>query len=1258
MKKHVLFLLISMCMLPFLWSCYQQVEGKDADAVKLFEPGLSSSSLRFIENNGQWDPRILYKAKLNGGEILFEKDKITWHFYTYSTHEDHHDDPDHHHPSDSLFGHVVKTVFKGSSADVQISAQSPDQAYHNYFIGKDPSKWASRVGLFAAIYYEDLYPGIDLRIYGKGDELKYDLIVEPGANPSKVKMDYLGIDKIELIKGGLAWETSIRDIYEAAPVSYEMDGNGKLLEIESQYKLKGNRLSFGFPNGYDKKNTLVIDPNLVFSTYSGSTADNWGYTATYDADGNAYAGGVELALPDSPTNGYPTTVGAYQRTTNGGQMEVSISKFNPSGTNLIYATYLGGSEDDQPHSLIVNGRNDLIIFGRTNSNNFPTANAVSPTLAGGFDMFVAKLSEDGSSLMASTYLGGSDDDGVNGAIGNDYSSPTKYNYGDDSRGEVILDPAGNIIVAGPTQSENFPFTSGSFTSFLQGSQCGIIAKYDPSLTSLTWATAFGGNGVDAIHTIKTDPDGNVILAGGTSSTNITATGGQLYSAGGTDGFVAKITAAGNSLIACTHLGTSSYDQVYVMDIDDEGNIYVAGQSEGTIPVVNPPSGVVYENFGAHQFVRKFSSDLNQVIYSTNIGSTGASSPNISPTAMLVDICQNVYVSGWGGATNQQGNTNGMPTTPDAIQASTDGSDIYLFVLDRDAQQLKYGTYLGGNGEGGPFFLTGEHVDGGTSRFDKNGVIYHAVCAQCGNSANFPTTAGVYAPDNGYPNNCNLALFKMAFDLEGIRAEFSLENAGDTLFGCAPFQAVFENSSFAGTSPGPNVIYDWDFDISGGTSNAFEPVFEYLVPGTYNVRLIIIDSTSCNIADTAFRTLTILPNPTADAGEDVLECEGVEIALNGSGGDVYQWSPAAGLSDPTLPNPSLIVSGNQTFTLTVTDVNGCSDTDEVQINSLPAPEVGVLGNQTTCGGDSVQLQAFSPNADIISYAWSPSTALSDPNIANPTAAPTVTTTYVVTATDINGCEVRDSVRVDILTQPQTMITGINRGCTGGNIELIASGGDRYEWSTGETAPNIEVPIPSSPTQYIAVAFIGSCRGIPDTVIVDDQFALPEASFSLTPSSGFAPLDISFTNNSTDATNYLWDFGFGNAQSREENPVFTYPEAGEYTIRLIVDSGFGCTDTAFATLILDQIVLNVPNAFTPNGDGTNETFKVVSQGLRNLNLKVFNQWGRKVYETSDPAFEWDGTFMGKVVQEGVYVWTIEGVGENGRKYPRSGTVSILK
>src|SRR5690606_14124512 len=228
-----------------------------------------------------------------------------------------------------------------------------------FYLGNDPKRWQSGVGVYRNVDYHNLYPGIDVHFSSDEGHAKYDFIVKPGGDPRDIRLQFEGLDGIKLEAGNLILATSVGTIRELKPFAYQYV-DGTRIEVACRYSLKGNILTYVFPDGYDRTKILTIDPTIVFATLTGSTADNWGFTATYDAGGNLYAGGIANGL------GYPTSLGAFQTTFGGGSAtsmpcDITISKFDASGSSLLYSTYLGGSEDDMPHSLVVDDNGNLIL---------------------------------------------------------------------------------------------------------------------------------------------------------------------------------------------------------------------------------------------------------------------------------------------------------------------------------------------------------------------------------------------------------------------------------------------------------------------------------------------------------------------------------------------------------------------------------------------------------------------------------------------------------------------------------------------------------------------------------------------------------------------------------------------------------------------------------------------------------------------------------------------------------------------------------
>ena len=711
------------------------------------------------------------------------------------------------------------------------------------------------------------------------------------------------------------------------------------LSVSCEYYLKGNQLSFCFPRGYDPCYELIIDPLLIFSTYSGSTADNWGSTATPGENGNLYSSGVANQFAGGT---FPATAGSFQ-TTYGGIYDIGILKYDSLGHQMLYATYLGGNDSESPHSLVMNAKQELIVLGTTSSLNFPTtANALDHTFNGGTgvthvvsyangsDIFVARISKDGSQLLGSTFLGGSQNDGLNPNFG----ALTK-NYGDELRGDIITDAESNIYISSVTASENFPVTKGRDSTYNGGDTDAILVKLKGDLSAIIWSTFLGGSGSDASHTLKLDKDNGIFLAGGTTSPNfpVKADAYQTLQKGDADGWIAHIGNEGDTIYHATFTGTSTFDQIYFLDMNEEEEVFVYGQTDGDFPVT--PG--VYSNPNSGQFVQKFNRSLSTIIFSTVFGS-GRGIPDISPTAFLVNECNNLYMSGWGGIVNiqtlhWQNNTRSMPISGDAFQSTTSGSDFYFIVLTDDASQFLYGTYLGGT-------QSTTHVDGGTSRFDKGGVVYHAVCAGCqafnstGNpTSDFPTTRNSWSRTNG-SNNCNNAAFK--FDLSSLKARLQSNSVKLNMPGlskvCIPDSIVFQNFSTGGE------IFEWD--LGDGTrivkTDTSMVLHQYKNTGRYTVSLKAIDPGTCKVRDSASIKVDIFLAQGKVQDDDAL-CLGSAYQLKASGATQYSWTSEDGSFQSDLASPVVSPRDTTKYYITLNEATGCIRRDSIELAVIPLIE---------------------------------------------------------------------------------------------------------------------------------------------------------------------------------------------------------------------------------------------------------------------------------------------------------------------------------
>lgn len=946
---------------------------------------LYSQYIEYVENLGQWNNNVLYKADLPAGAMFLKHNSITFNFrhpddFPRHNHNDcntQHNNINHQNNETFDFDydepcfdlnkpvrfHAYRMQFKNANSGVAITSQNKLPGYNNYFIGNDKRYWASGVRKFAKVKYENLYNDIHFIVGNRNNTVIYDFIVKAGASHTDIIMQYIGIERIFLKNNNLHIKTSVNEIIDLAPRAYQIINNDSIA-VECNFKINNNEVSFVFPNGYNKNYDLIIDPELIFSRYSGSSADNFGYTATYDYEGHLYSGSTVFGI------GYPVTLGAYDSTFGAGEYynntDMGITKWEKDGSAPVYSTYIGGNFDDElPHSLVVNQKGELYILGTTASNDYPTTdNAFDRTFNNqtntykpiypiglgvfmmyGTDIVVTKLNSDGTELIGSTYVGGSHDDGFNANgtnmilyngqwyYGGDTTNYLKYNYGDEVRGEIIVDEFDNCYIASTTRSDDFPVTSNVYQpSKAGGKKDGCIFKMNNDLSAMEWGSYLGGSSDDAAFSLTLDTENHVYVTGGTTSTDFPVTSGAYsvtYSGGPVDAYIAHIKNDGSQLLHATYFGSEKYDMAFFVNLDRYNNAYIFGQTRA------PDSTLIHNvNFSipnTGQFISKLSPELNKLEYSTVFGKTTSQTGtpvqvDISPTAFLVDVCRRVYISGWGGETNNSGygahggDTFDLPVKntewSNFYQPKTDGSDFYIMVLDQNIDSIHYATYIGGD-------VSHEHVDGGTSRFDKRGNIYQAVCAGCGGNSDFPIAvpAGVDGTNKSY--NCNIAVFKMKLNLPKTIAEFELPQSG-----CAPLSVQFNNLS-------DGIAYHWDFG-DGNTSTQENPQHTFEEDGTYMVQLIASDPDGCNLADTIIKRFEVYKNQrTQLPGIEVCEGETIQIGIDESPnqGFDYKWVPTDNLSETDVANPYAKIEDDIEYKLLKTQ-NNCIDTMVRQITVKP------------------------------------------------------------------------------------------------------------------------------------------------------------------------------------------------------------------------------------------------------------------------------------------------------------------------------------
>lgn len=869
--------------------------------------------------------------------------------------------------------------------------------------------------------------------------------------------------------------------------------------------------------------------------------------------------------------------------------------------------------------------NEEITFS-SNVNDFfyNQSNSVAPvnfySFNNGSDICVLKLSATGSEVLASTFVGGRGNDGI---LFRD--NLLNHNYGDVLRGDINIDDQGNVYIASVSQSSDFPTQNAAQPIFGGGNSDGVSFKLNADFSQLIWSTYVGGNDEDALYSIQKDSLDNVYVTGGSLSDNypITNDAIQKNRKGNVDAVITKIDESGKQFLNSTYLGTDKYDQAYFVQLDDDNDVYILGQSKGVMPIL--PDSTIYHQKNAGLFVTKFTNNLSNIIFSTTLGDTISTDeiiPNISPTAFLVNECENIFIAGWGGTTNNEGFTTDLPITSNAFQTTTDGSDFYLMAIQKDLNQLLYATYFGGP-------ITAEHVDGGTSRFDERGIIYQSVCAGClyGNN-DFPIYPPLDNDPNTYPmpnksQNCNNGVIK--FDLALLEADFKIKAICDN-------KVEIENLSIGGLD------FQWKFgdqkDTITLTNNPF--IHQYDSAGNYLIELIARDITTCTAFDTSL-SVAIVPSQVGQNIQKTM-CVGDSDTLISTQkeGATYLWSPTTFIEDSTKVSNIISPTKSINYAVSIIDSIGCEQIDSffVEVKQLLNADFNVkpiCNNQIEIENKSIGTSSFNwdfgdgktqttNNQSKLIYQYETAGEYTINLFIENSITCTIADTNlkVVFIPSQIGKKTQDSICVDeILTLAATQKENAS-----------------YSWLPNqmiENPTNSTISIaPLTSTLYLAsiIDSIG-CEQV-DTFFVKVKNYKAKINAQLIGSCKEFPT-VLFTDSTSGLLEHKWDFGDG-IISQEAKPTHQYKEYGNFLIKVNV-SDEQCVTTDSLLLPLEK--LYVPNVITPNNDGTNDL--LIISGIENngdWNLEIYNRWGKEVFRHQ----YYDNSWTGDYLEDGTYYYLL--------------------
>ncbi len=995
---------------------------------------LANTPKTFIENKGQWPEEVRYLAKAGNVNVWITNDGVVYDYYqirkqpdkNQKNPEDTASPYDSNTDSSRIKGHVVKMGYTNAGSG-EFKGYKKQEAYFNFFIGNDKSKWANFVPLFEEVIVEDIYEGIDAKYYFDGGSVRYDFITAPGADISQIRMDFKGQDSISINEASeLVLQTSLGEVKHNRIFAYQPHKD-KNIEISCRFTRKKDG-SISFELGPHNKNLPVIIDPLVYATFIGGQGYDAGQSIAVDKFGNAYITGRTVGIS------YPTTPGAYDESVNGGY-DAFVSKLNPDGSSLIYSTLIGGSYFEYGRDISVDEYGNVIIAGGTASVDYPTTSgAFSETIVWAYaqksDCFVTKLNATGSALIYSTFIGGTDIDFVRG---------------------LAVDSAGNAYVGGITLSDDFPTTSGSYDSDYDG-QGAFICKLNADGSDLIYSTYLTG----AIMDIAIDSVGNAYVTGQTRSTDFPTTNGAFsenYNGGYDDSFITKLNAAGSELIYSTFIGGEKSDRSSGIAVDAEGSAYITGQTiSSDFPTTN---GAYY--FPGDLFVTKLNASGTALVYSTIIGpATGYS--------IYVDDMENAYCTGVGFP---------LSTTSGAFDNSANGGDdVFVSKLNASGSSLLYYTVIGGGGQDKGYSIA----------IDSEGYGYVTGLTD---SPDFPVTEGAFDVEKQQYSNNEVFVVKLCFidNIEisikpgkdlcvGDSVTFTVENSylsyqwqkngkdipGETgntyspprfdYFGEYIYSVYVTDSDCSGTSiedtitvyPYPSLknapdksvclsdsvqignkarglgqpfTYSWS-PSTGLSDPAIPQPFANPAEDTEYI-VTITNIAGCATLDTVQVTVLPLPEPEIIPDGPLQFCEsgGVTLSL-----DNY-YSPILWTTGETTEQ--ITVNKTGTYGVTVTDSNSCDGYTEVKViasDSLLPVIAG--GNQGVCKGDSVLLTTENKYQ---SYEWSTGDTTESITVYEDSE-------YFVRVTSEDGCSgTSQKFILKLNPLPDPSITGNLQSCLG-------------------------------------------------------------------------------------------------------------------------------------------------------------------------------------------------------------------------------------
>ena len=1202
----VLFVML-IAMVPFASAIEEKIPGTSEDALEI-DKGEMYRLLGsgFIPNMGQYDPEVAYVLQYQRTTIYFTRAGLV---LTHTSEND-----------EGISGDVIRQTFSGASPDTRITAQGERPGRVNYYVGNDSSQWLTGIPVYAEIVYNDLYPGIDLVYSEENGRLKREFRVAPGASPGEIGLLYdeevtPSVDDT----GILRFTSPAGEMLESPLICWQLIG-GEVISRTAVYLVEEGSVRIVVA-GYDPGYELIIDPELVYSSYFGGS-NGYGTGQSLVPDGN---GGVWVAGHTNTFN-FPVTPDAYQ-SSQGGNHDTFVSRFSSTGA-LLYSTYLGGSLDEDGKALAPDGNGGIWVAGYTWSSNFPvTVDAYQNSRGGGeSDGFVSRFSSTGA-LLYSTYLGAS-------------GSETGY--------ALAPDGNGGVWVAGQTNSLNFPVTPDAYQSSYGGEHDAFVSRFS-STGALLYSTYLGGSGWESYEcALAPDGSGGVWVAGSTWSPNFPVTVDAYqssHSGGYGDAFVSRFSSTG-ALLYSTYLGGSGWDHGYALAPDGSGGVWVAGWNQlGNFPMTADAYQSSHGGGDKDAFLSRFSS-TGALLYSTYLGGSGID----DGSALAPDGSGGVWVAGITWSSN-------FPVTADSYQSSHGGGDYDAF-LSRFSSTgaLLYSTYLGGSNQDGGNALAPD----GSSGVWVTGYTL---------STDFPVTADAYQGDQGggwYP-------FLTRFSDRGSSCPTPNFTTNITR-GVAPLCVQFNDIS----SIDMPLSWNWSFG-NGQWINTTEEsqknvTFCYNTPGNYLTQLTVHSNEGVFKSSPKIITVTPLIKPSyiKTWGSNISgQCESPQdndfVAIAGgynhsialrSNGSIVAWGENVfGVCDVPAGNDYIAIDTGEFHNLALKSDGSIvawgqysmvpAGNDFVAIAAGSLHSLALRSNGTIVAwGNNFEGACDVPtdNGFVAIAAGRHSLALRSNGSLVAWGDNSVGQYNVPPGNDFVAIAASSWHSMAMRSDGSLEAWGFNAfgQCdvpAGNDFKAISTGfwhsialrqnGSILAWGYNG---NDECNIPIGNGYEVISA--GSWHNL---ALQNISNAAPIADFEVNQTNGYIPLVVQFTDTSQNTpTSWYWEFGDGNI-STLRHPQYTYTAAGTYTVNLTVTNAGG-SDSEVKTDFITVTGSSVPVADFTGGPLT---------GYAPLNVAFTDR------STGSPsAYTW---FFGDEDYSGLWTEMNLGAGWAARNAPSSITTT---